>query len=37
MDGRRDTRAVICLATLLLLEGLALALLITFVVWFLLG
>ena len=37
MDGRRDTRAIIRLATLLLLEGLVLALLITFVVWFLLG
>ena len=37
MDGRRDTRAIIRLATLLLVEGLVLALLITFVVWFLLG
>jgi len=37
MDGRRDTRAVIRLATLLLLEGLVLSLLIAFVVWFLLG
>lgn len=36
MDGRRDTRAVIRLATLLLLEGLVLALLLTFVIWFLL-
>ena len=37
MDGRSNTRTVIRLATLLLLEGLLLTVLITLVIWFLLG
>lgn len=37
MDGPSNTRAVIRLAALLLLEGLLLTALITLVVWFLLG
>lgn len=37
MDGPRNTKAVIRLATLLLLEGLVLTSLITLVVWFLLA
>lgn len=37
MDGPRNARAVIRLATLLLLEGLVLTVLITLVIWFLLA
>lgn len=37
MDGPRSARALIRLATLLLMEGLVLTALITLVVWFLLG
>lgn len=37
MDGRSNTRAIVRLATLLLLEGLVLTMLITLVIWFLLG
>ena len=37
MDGRSNTRAIVRLAILLLLEGSVLAMLITLVIWFLLG
>lgn len=37
MDGRGNTRAIVRLATLLLLEGLVLTMLIALVIWFLLG